>query len=210
MGGPKLSAAQMAQRRQTMLRVAFRLFAKKNIDSVSMRDIAAKSNCGLRTIHRYFNTKDELVVAVSSWAFDKFITENRKRRRKDLSQTTAAEDYEFFLDSFLALYRKHADLLRFNQMFNVYVRSEHISEEKMQPYQEIMNALRERFHNTYEKRDGTLRTNVPEEEIFSTTLHLMLAVVTRYAVGLVYQGGTDPERELLTQKEMLLRQYTIQ
>ena len=51
-------------------------------------------------------------------------------------------------------------------------------------------------------------TDVPEEEIFSTTLHLMLAAATRYAVGLIYQGG-DPEEELTALKEMLMERYTI-
>ena len=35
----------------------------------------------------------------------------------------------------------------------------------------------------------------------------MLAAVTRYAVGLVYHGGTEPEKELELQKEMLLMKY---
>ena len=49
----------------------------------------------------------------------------------------------------------------------------------------------------------------PEEEMFSTTLHLMLAAVTRYAVGLVYipEGGFDAEKELEKQKEALLIRY---
>ena len=58
------------------------------------------------------------------------------------------------------------------------------------------------------RRDGTLCTDYPEEVIFSATLHLMLAVVTRYAVGLVYDAGVDPEQELLLQKRMLLREFT--
>ena len=38
-------------------------------------------------------------------------------------------------------------------------------------------------------------------------LHLMLAVVTRYAVGLVYNEESDPEEELLMQKDMLMRRF---
>ena len=36
----------------------------------------------------------------------------------------------------------------------------------------------------------------------------MLAIATRYAVGLVYDAGVSPERELIAQKEMLLARYT--
>ena len=45
--------------------------------------------------------------------------------------------------------------------------------------------------------------------MFSTTLHLMLAAVTRYAVGLVYipENGLDAEKELEKLKEALLMRY---
>jgi hypothetical protein len=45
--------------------------------------------------------------------------------------------------------------------------------------------------------------------MFSTTLHLMLAAVTRYAVGLVYvpESGFDAEKELEKMKMALLHEY---
>ncbi len=204
-----ITAAEMAKRREEMLAAAFRLFSERNIDSVQMAEIAQETDYTLRSLQRYFRSKDNLVIAVATWAFENFLAGNRKRRRRDLTQTTAAEDYEFFLDSFFVLYRDHAELLRFNQMFNVFIRAEHIGNEQMRPYQTMLGELRERFHVVYEKRDGTLRTDVSEDEIFCTSLHLMLAAVTRFAVGLVYRGETKPERELLTLKEMLLAHYTV-
>ena len=206
----KLSAEQMAERRQIMLQTAFRLFAERNIDSVSMEDVAAETDYGIRSFYRYFKDKDNLVIETATWAFDSFMAQYRTRRRRPIEETTAAEDYEFFLDSFLDLYRNHADILCFNQFFNVYVRSEKIDAGQLQPYGGMIDALRERFRAVYEKgrQDWTLRTDYPEEVIFSATLHLMLAVVTRYAVGLVYDAGVDPEDELLAMKEMLLARYT--
>lgn len=53
MGGPKLSAAQMAEHHQVMLRTAFQLFAERNIESVSLEDVAAETGYGLRTVYRY-------------------------------------------------------------------------------------------------------------------------------------------------------------
>ena len=59
------------------------------------------------------------------------------------------------------------------------------------------------------ERDHTIRTDEPEEEMFSTTLHLMLAAVTRYAIGLVYipESGFDAEKELEKLKEAILLRY---
>ena len=141
-----------------------------------------------------------------------FQEENQKRRpNADIAKMMAAEIFEFYLDSFLELYRDHKDLLRFNQFFNVYVQSEHIGTETLQPYQKMIEGLKEGFHGMYLKarQDKTLRTDEPEEKMFSKTLHLMLAAVTRYAVGLVYipESGFDAMEELETMKEMLLDRY---
>lgn len=211
MAGPKLSAAEMAERRQAMLHAAFQLFSERNIDSVTLSDVAAESGCPLRTVQRYFHEKDALVVETATWAFDSFAAQYRTRRRRPIEETTAAEDYEFFLDSFLDLYRNHADILRFNQFFNIYVRAEHIGADQLHSYGGMIGVVRERFRALCRKgqQDGTLRTDIPADEMFSITLHLMLAAVTRYAVGLVYDVGVDPERELLILRDMLLERYTV-
>ena len=43
---------------------------------------------------------------------------------------------------------------------------------------------------------------------YSTKPLLMPAAATRYAVGLVYGGGQDPEKELVLLKNMLLREHS--
>ena len=111
------------------------------------------------------------------------------------------------------LYKNYKDFLRFNQFFNVYVESEHIDTETLQPYQKMIEKLQAQFHVIYLKaeQDKTLRTDEPEEKVFCKTLHLMLAAVTRYAVGLVYipDSGFDEMEELEFQKNMLLKEYRI-
>ena len=76
-----------------------------------------------------------------------------------------------------------------------------------------MKPIFRHFHLMYEKarQDRTIRVDVPEEEMLSVTLHLMLAVVTRYAVGLVYEPESfDPEKEIRAQIEMLTARYSPQ
>ena len=67
------------------------------------------------------------------------------------------------------------------------------------------------FHTICDRaeRDHSLRTDIPER--LSTTLHRMLAAVTRCAVGLVYrpESGFDEMRELETLREMLIMKYTV-
>ena len=79
----------------------------------------------------------------------------------------------------------------------------------MGPYLDMVRGLERRFDKIYQKalQDGTLRTDISGKKMFSTTLHLMLAVVTRYAVGLVYNEESDAEEELRLQKDMLVRRF---
>lgn len=204
-----VTAEETAKRREEMLAAAFHLFSERNIDSVQLKEIAAATGYGLRSVNRYFQTKDGLVIETAAWAWAQFLSVNRKRRPKEGS--TAAEGYAFFLDSFLTLYHEHADLLRFNQYFNVYVKSRRVTAAQMQSYRDVGGDMRAWLHDVYQKgqADGTLRADATEADLFNTTLHLMLAAVTRYAVGLVYTEGADTERELLTLRNMLLREYTV-
>ena len=212
MRDPESDHAMMAKRRENMLNAAFRLFTEKSIESVTMEEIAKAAGCGRRTLIRYFDSKPGLVVAVAEGQWERFMKENIGRRpNANFEGMTAEEIFIFYLDSFLKLYRKHKDLLRFNQLFNVFIQSEKTDAKVMQPYQGLIQNLAKRFHIIYERaaKDRTLRTDIPEQEAFSTTLHIMLAVVTRYAVGLVYQPEDvfAPEKELEFQKQAILAQY---
>lgn len=211
MPGRKKNPVQTAATRQTFLENAFELFVSGSIEALTMSQIAKASGFSDMTLYRYFPSKPDLVVAVAVWKWEQFQNEYLEQRHSaGAEEATAAENFQFFLESFLQLYREHRDILRFNQFFNVYVESERIETGTLSPYRNMIEGLKTRFHSTYQKagQDGTLRTDVPEEKMFSATLHLMLAAVTRYAVGLIYDAGIDPEEELLELKDMLMQRYT--
>lgn len=206
-------AAEMTIKRQKMLEEGFRLFSEKSIEMVSMSDVAKACGFGRITLYRYFNSKLELVIAVGVWAWEKYISENVTRfSEMPIDNLTAMQLFEMRLDYFIDMYRNHADLLRFNQFFNIYVKSEHANEKDLAPYLEVIRKISGNFHIIYQKalQDGTLRTDIPEQKMFTGALHIMLAAVTRYAVGLVYtpESGTDEVDELIQLKRMLLREYT--
>lgn len=205
-------AADMSVRREKMLETGFRLFSEKSIEMVSMSDVAKECGYGRITLYRYFNTKLEMVVAVGVWAWDRYIRESIMRIPESVyEKSTAKQLFEMYLDFFIDLYRNHADLLRFNQFFNIYVKGEGAKAEDLAPYLAMIQKLTVHFHSIYSKalRDGTLRTDLPEEKMFTGPLHIMLAVVTRYAVGLVYtpENESNEESELIQVKKMLLREY---
>lgn len=212
LGGRPPKPEVIVENKNLLLEKGFELFLEYGIEGVSMNEIAKAAGFTITTLYRYFDKKQGFVVEMSTKKWKEFTDNNRKQRPHiNFEGMTAADIFEFYLDSFLRLYRDHKDLLRFNQMFNIYVQSEGLDAATLKPYNDMIDSLEERFHIIYElaEKDNTIRTDISETEMFSTTLHLMLAVVTRYAMGLVYkpEGGFDDMKELETQKQMLLSLY---
>ena len=203
-------AIEIAAKNRRILENGFRIFSEKTIEKVTMADVAKAAGIGIASLYRYYSTKQELVMGVSTWMWSEYMKAALQRAEESRrSGATAAEEFDFYLESFLDLYRNHKDMLRFNQFFNIYLQSEDISEEGKKPYMDLIFTLQQRFRETYLRgqRDGTLRTDLTEEKMFALSLHLMLAAVTRYAVGLVYGEAHDAEEELRLLKEMLLLRF---
>ena len=200
-------------RERHILESAFRLFSEKGIESVTMPEVAKASGVGRATLYRYFASKLDLVVAIGTWKWHEYIVHHDAFVPMEIHETmTGAEYLRFYLDSFLDLYRNHRDILRFNYNFNSYLQHESGTEAQRQPYLQMVGILHERFHRLCERgrRDGTLRDDISETSMFSSSFHIMLAAVTRYAVGLVYvpEEIDVPEGELVMLEELLLSRFT--
>ncbi|MCR4922492.1 MAG: TetR/AcrR family transcriptional regulator [Lachnospiraceae bacterium] len=207
-------ALQMAKKREDFLSNSYELFVKKNIESVSMLEVAKESGYGVATLYRYFPSKPILVVSVATWIWENAIEDTQIRNKEnDFKELSAAEVLDLFLNFFIKIYKESRELLRFNQLFNIYICSEKIDSDVLKPYRDMIDNGKDIFHLIYEKgkQDHTIRTDESEEEMFSTLLHLMLAAATRYAIGLVYipKKGFDAEKELSRLKEALLMRYVI-
>ncbi len=189
----------------------FHLFSEKGIEPVKMTDIVEDCGVSRRSLYRYFSTKTDLVIAIGAWKWKGFFdhyTAQVPVGEPDV--LTAAERMRWYLDSFVDMYRHHRDILRYNYYFNSFLSNEESAQEQRKPYLDVVNELEKAFHWLYERgqRDGTLRTDIPESVMFSSSFHIMLAAVTRYAVGLVYvKEGNDPEKELWMLEEALLKLY---
>ena len=200
------------ERKQKIIETGFRLFSDRGIETVTLPEIARESGVGNATLYRYFNTKLDLVLAVTTWTWNEYIdSHNHTMTAEEIEQMTAAQYLRFFMDAFIDLYQNHKDLLRFNYSFNSFLRYEPGSAEQRRPFVDMVENLEKMFHVLYERgrTDGTLNTEYSETMMFSSTFHIMLAAVTRYAVGLAYvpQGGGEPENELIMLEELLLSRF---
>ena len=204
---PNKDTRTKAATKQRIIETGFRLFAGHTIDGASLADVANAAGVSMATVYNYYSSKEALAVDISAWMWRQYIADSD--RRLEWQEMTAAEVFAHYLESFIDLYRNHRDLLRFNQFFNVYIQRQGATAEQVGSFTDVVDALAARFHELYEKGklDGTLRTDMPEKEMFSKTLHLMLAVVTRYAVGLVYDLSIDPEEELKFERDLLFKAF---
>lgn len=194
-----------------ILEASFSVFAQKGIESVSLPEVAEAAGVGRVTLFRYFPTKTDLVVAIATRKWQEFIEwHNSLLTSAETQNLTGAEYLKFFLDSFLELYRNHKDILRFNYDFNSFVRSAEWTDEQKQPYLQMVDALGRQFHDLYERgtKDGTLNAEIPEQTMFSSVFHIMLAAITRYAVGLAVVNESDTEKELVMLGRLLFTEFT--
>lgn len=205
---------EMMRRREAMLAEGFRLFSERGIEAVPMQEVAKACHLGIATLYRYFNTKLALVIAIGvrQWQdYEEYVRTQREERR--IGEMTAAQELDFYLDFYIDLYRNHKDVLRFNQNFNNYVQHENTTEEQLRPYVEAINIFARMFSDLYEKGriDGTIRTELPKEKMFASTSHIMLAVIVRYAQGLLFSGDneSDMTQEVLMVKHMILREFVV-
>ena len=209
---PEKDAVQMAANRQKLLEAGYRLFTAKTIDGVSLEMVAKEAGIGVATLYRYFGSKTDLAIAVSVWKWEEYLEQILRQPEPGRREISGAENFTVYLDSFLDLYRNHRDLLRYNQFFNVYLQGAENDRTRMAPYEQVIGRFADRFRLIWEKggQDGTLRTEIPWKRAFSATMHVMLAAVTRYAVGLAYrpEEGSGPEEELAMLRDMMLRQYS--
>lgn len=194
-----------------ILETGFKLFAENGIGAVTMTDVSKAAKVGDVTLYRYFTTKTDLVVAIATRKWKEFIEwHNGLLTSEETAKLTGAEYLKFFIDSFLELYRNHKDILSFNYEFNAFVKGAEWTDEQKQPYLQMVGALSEQFHELYERgtKDGTLNTDIPEQTMFSSTFHIMLAAVTRYAAGLAVVNESDTEKELVMLGRLLFTEFT--
>jgi AcrR family transcriptional regulator len=68
MSGPAEESAQQKDRRRRVVTAAMTMAAEGGYDAVHMRQVAERSGVALGTIYRYFNSKDQMLLAgLAGW-----------------------------------------------------------------------------------------------------------------------------------------------
>ena len=202
--------SRMETNRIKFMKTGYRLFVKRTIDGVSLEEVAKASKIGVATLYRYFGSKTDLVVEIFVWKWKKYV-DVYIQKHEAVPGMTAVQKFAAYLDVFMELYRDNKDFLRFNQFFNVYMQRAKTKQNQTAPFLALTDEFADYFKKIWEQgeKEGTLRTDIPWQKVFLSTMHILLATATRYAIGLMYQleEGTDPEEELIMLRNMLYEKY---
>ena len=177
---------EATRRKEQLMKAGFKLFSENGIENVSLQKVADAADVGVATMYKYYQTKVKLVVAISGKIWGDIWKSVLAQNGPDFFENFTAYEYiEFYLDMIIRLYREKPEMLRFSNNYKNFI-----------------------YHKLYEqaKVDHSIRTDLSEQELFTTVAIAMLAVAERYAQGIVWANDhkTDHTQELKYLKEMLL------
>ena len=180
------------RRKNQLIEAGFRLFSQNGIETVSLQKVADAANVSTATM--WDEVWQEALGDPGTNHFEHF---------------TAYQGIEFYADRMIALYKNRPEVLRFSGEYKTYMnRRGNMEDKQLREHLDVLKPMQLLFHGMYEraKVDGSIRTDIPEEEMFITSSITMLSMAERYAQGLVWLNDPkdDHTQELLHLKEMLL------
>lgn len=200
---------EMELRRNKILEAGLELFSTKGIEAVSLQAVADKADVGVATLYNYYENKVKLCVAISSWMWGQVWEETVRINGADAFEVkTAIEIIELYIDDILRVYRDRPDILRFSSEYKTFVCRDNKNMNEVKEHLEILVPVDKLFHDAYEKAktDRTIRTDIPEHELFTTVALTVLGMAERYAQGIVWAMTEEKNytNELLHLKDMVL------
>lgn len=200
---------EAGRRKKQLLEAGFDLFSRHGIEAVSLQMVAETADVGIATLYKYYQNKLNLVIAISASVWEAVWKEVLQAvGPEELERRNACQLVELYCDIMLRLYRERPEILRFSANYKSYICREGVPEEQLAAQLDVLKPIDLLFHRKYEeaKEDGSIRTDLPEKELFTTITLTMLGMAERYAQGLVWAGSPtgDYGKELSHLKDMLL------
>lgn len=195
-------------RKERLIGAGFELFSQYGIETVSLNAVADKADVGVATMYNYFQNKINFVVAISTRIWSEVLEASVTPYTDELMRMNAYELVDFYCNRIIDVYKEKPQLLKFSANYKTYMNREGATEEQFRGQLEALEPVRRLFRLKYAEArlNGCIRTDIPEEELFSSVTVTMLSMAERYAQGIVWADtqGTDHCRELVHLKEMLL------
>ena len=184
-----------ASRINHIIECSFELFAENGIESISLNEIAEKSEIGVASLYRYFSTKDDLAIEVAVWAWNQendlfrqiYESENYKR-------LSGFDQISLLMEIFPTALVDQNSFFRFIYYFDAFVKRERISASRLEKYEQTINALNQIVISALQKgrSDGSINSkkdkasliaSSSDEDIYFTFMHSVFALAQKLALS---------------------------
>ena len=197
------------RRKEQLMEAGFRLFSQYGIEYVSLQRVADAAEVGVATLYNYYQTKVKLVIAISGKIWGALWKEVLEEKGPEIFESFTAYQYiEFYTDQIIRIYRERPEILRFSNNYKNFISREKVRGEALAEHLDALKPAGALYHKFYEqaRSDKSIRTDIPEQQLFTSVAIAMLAVAERYAQGIVWADDhkEDHTQELEFLKGMLL------
>ena len=188
---------------EKIIGAAAELFLKNSIQATSVKDIAAKAECGEASIYRHFKTKDHLAIKAAT-RLANYVVDTGFQPRPDLK---GAELMELFYRTYESVYTENSGFYRFLfELDALYLKD---SQENLSDYENAVERYHKAFNIAYERglKDGTLQA-IPNVDLFYySSTHALLNLCKFLAVStspFAQDKARTPEAEIRALTDIIL------
>lgn len=161
-----------------IISTATKLFLERSVSEVTIKDIADEAGVGEATIYRYFQKKQNIVLA-SVLKLKQKVNEGYF----DLSKgKTGFEKIEIFYKSYLNIFIDSPEYFRFINNFDAYVTAER--DVSLGEYEKEVDSYKAEYLKAYELglKDGSIKKNEDIDTFYFSTTHALLELCKKLAV----------------------------
>ena len=169
--------------------VATKLFLEHSIVDVTIKDIAEEAGIGEATIYRYFQKKQNIVLASVLKLKEKVL-----KGYFDLSKgKTGFEKVEIFYYSYLRIFERSPEYFYFINEFDAYMQMQ--NEVSLDEYEKQVDTFKSQYLEAYKlgQRDGSIHRIENVEVFYFSTTHALLELCKKLSVkeALLQQDRTS-------------------
>ena len=171
-----------------ILESAFELFAEKGIDNVTMNDIAAKAEIGVASLYRYFETKEEIAVQTSIWAWERQKSFIMPQLLTDtFNNATGINQLSIIFSMFIKLYENQVKFLRYIYFFDSYAVRIKMEKDRLMDYEKTIESTKNIIAASISRgiEDKSINSKYKESQdvLYFTLMHALFASAQKLSLS---------------------------
>lgn len=171
---------------ESAVNAACELFRENGIDSVKMTEVARRAKIGVASLYRYFDTKEQLVIACAVQMWEQVIGNILPVLKNDgYDDLNGYEKVARIFGVYKLLCSEYKDFVKFVALFDSYCLNNKVEPSKLADYEQIITTLYRYFSDAFDCgiADGSIKKDVDKKRFYLTCNHALMAVVQKLISG---------------------------